>query len=74
MTQLPEPSALTSVMAFHELFDAYIGGKPHLPSPQIAQLRVNLLQEELDELKQAIADGNIVEIADALTDLQYVLS
>ena len=33
-----------------------------------------MLQEELNELKDAIADNNIVEIADALCDLQYVLS
>jgi predicted HAD superfamily Cof-like phosphohydrolase len=37
-------------------------------------LRVNLLQEELNELKQAIEDNDIIEIADALCDLQYVLS
>ena len=37
-------------------------------------MRVSLLQEELNELKQAIEDNNLVEIADALADLQYVLS
>ena len=37
-------------------------------------MRVNLLQEELDELKEAIADGDITGVADALSDIQYVLS
>jgi len=37
-------------------------------------LRVSLLSEELDELKEAIAANDLVEIADALCDLQYVLS
>ncbi|MBY0245455.1 MAG: nucleoside triphosphate pyrophosphohydrolase family protein, partial [Sphingobacteriaceae bacterium] len=37
-------------------------------------LRVELLAEELKELRQAIQDNDIVEVADALCDLQYVLS
>ncbi len=69
-----EPQALNDVKKFHELFDAYIGKGPHIPPADICALRVNLLQEELDELKQAIQDKDIVEIADALVDLQYVLS
>ncbi len=47
---------------------------PALPAPDRCQLRINLLQEELDELKEAIADNDMLEIADALSDLQYVLS
>jgi len=69
-----EPEALNDVKKFHELFNAYIGNTPHIPPTDVCELRVNLLQEELDELKQAIEDKNIVEIADALVDLQYVLS
>ena len=38
------------------------------------RLRVNLLREELKELEAAIADNDLVEVADALADLQYVLS
>ena len=39
-----------------------------------SELRVALLQEELDELKEAIAKNDLIEVADALADLQYVLS
>ena len=69
-----EPSALTSVAAFHDLFDLPVVTKPAIPAESRSQLRVALLQEELDELKQAIKENDIVEIADALADLQYVLS
>ena len=37
------------------------------------KLRLNLLQEEVDELKEALANGDTVEALDALTDIQYVL-
>ncbi|PIE50690.1 MAG: hypothetical protein CSA38_01605 [Flavobacteriales bacterium] len=66
--------ALNQVAEFHTTFNAPILEKPQIPSKERCELRVNLLQEELDELKQAIEDEDIVEIADALCDLQYVLS
>ena len=69
-----EPQSLTWVSAFHALFDAYTWSNPHFPSDEVMKLRVDLLEEELEELKQAIADRDLVEIADALTDLQYILS
>lgn len=69
-----EPSALTSVAAFHDLFDLPVVAKPAIPSESRCQLRLSLLQEELNEMKQAIEDKDIVAIADALADLQYVLS
>lgn len=69
-----EPQALTSVAQFHELFSAPVLEKPQIPSAERCTLRVSLLQEELNELQQAIDDGDMVEIADALGDLQYVLS
>ena len=65
---------LNQVAEFHQTFDAPILNKPQIPSEQRCELRVNLLQEELNELKQAIEDNDIIEIADALCDLQYVLS
>lgn len=71
---MDEPKALNSVAAFHRTFNLPVLDEPAIPSPERCSLRVNLLQEELDELKQAIEDGNLVEIADALSDLQYVLS
>ncbi len=69
-----EPAWLQWVKEFHELFDAYVGKTPHIPPQEVQALRVSLLQEELNELKEAFAQGDIVEMVDALTDLQYVLS
>ena len=66
--------SLNQVAEFHKTFNAPILETPQIPSKERCDLRVMLLQEELDELKQAIADNDITEIADALCDLQYVLS
>ncbi|MEZ4917055.1 MAG: nucleoside triphosphate pyrophosphohydrolase family protein [Chitinophagales bacterium] len=74
MKKYKEPQALNSVAAFHHTFDAPVLDKPTIPSKDRCELRVNLLQEELNELKQAIKDNDIIEIADALADIQYVLS
>ena len=65
---------LKSVTEFHETFGAPVLDKPQIPSKDRCELRVSLLQEELNELKEAIENNNIVEIADAFSDLQYVLS
>lgn len=69
-----EPKALNDVAKFHNAFNLPILEEPTIPAADRCELRVNLLQEELDELKDAIKDGDLVEIADALSDLQYVLS
>ena len=66
--------SLNQVAEFHKTFNAPILNTPTIPSKERCELRVSLLQEELNELKQAIEDNDIVEIADALCDLQYVLS
>lgn len=66
--------SLNQVEEFHQTFRVPVLEKPEIPSEKRCELRVSLLQEELNELKQAIEDKNIVEIADALADLQYVLS
>jgi predicted HAD superfamily Cof-like phosphohydrolase len=66
--------SLNQVAEFHKTFNAPILDKPQIPSKERCELRINLLQEELNEMKQAIEAGDIVEIADALCDLQYVLS
>ena len=65
---------IRSVAEFHETFKAPILETPQIPSKERCDLRVSLLQEELNELKEAIAEGNLTEIADALADIQYVLS
>ena len=66
--------SLNQVAEFHRTFNAPILESPQIPSKERCELRISLLQEELNELKEAIADNDIVEIADALCDLQYVLS
>ena len=67
-------NSLNQVADFHRTFNAPILNTPQIPSEQRCELRVNLLQEELNELSQAIKDKDLVEIADALCDIQYVLS
>ncbi|MFN8436954.1 MAG: nucleoside triphosphate pyrophosphohydrolase family protein [Cytophagales bacterium] len=66
--------SLNQVAEFHKTFKHPILETPTIPSEQRSQLRVALLAEELKELEQGIANKDIVEIADALCDLQYVLS
>jgi predicted HAD superfamily Cof-like phosphohydrolase len=65
---------IEKVSEFHKTFEAPILDNPEIPSEDRCKLRISLLQEELDELKQAIEDKDIVEVADALSDIQYVLS
>ena len=69
-----EPSPLNSVAKFHETFDHPIVLSPKIPQESRAALRISLLEEELQELKEGVNNKSIVEIADALCDLQYVLS
>ena len=69
-----DPNALSSVAAFHRLFRAPILVSPVIPSADRCQLRVSLLEEEVQELADAIKDNDLVEVADALADIQYVLS
>ena len=57
---------------FMEVFGQETVADPTFPSEEVALLRVELIEEELEELKDAIADGDMVEIADALTDILYV--
>lgn len=71
---IKETNSLNQVAEFHTTFKHPILSTPTIPSPERCKLRVELLAEELKELQQAIEDKDIVEIADALCDLQYVLS
>lgn len=64
---------LDQVAAFHQAFKVPILDAPAIPAAGRCQLRVQLFEEELEELKAAIADNDLVEVADALCDLQYVL-
>lgn len=72
--EFPEPTALTSVAKFHDVFNLPVLSAPAVPSKERCNLRYALLAEELQELKEAMEAGDIVEAADALADLQYVLS
>jgi len=57
---------------FMETFGQEVKSKSSLSSEKINSLRVSLIEEELEELKQAIKEKNLLEVADALTDLLYV--
>lgn len=74
MNKFPEPSPLNDVAAFHDMYDLPILVEPVIPDEKRCALRVNLIEEELQELKDAIATNDLVEVADALCDIQYVLS
>ena len=57
---------------FMETFGQEVKSKSSLSSDKINILRISLIEEELDELKQAINQKNLLEVADALTDILYV--
>ncbi len=71
---MTDPKTLTSVAEFHKTFQHPILESPQIPAETRCKLRVSLIAEELKELEEAIQDKDIVEIADALCDIQYVLS
>lgn len=61
------------VKEFHETYGAYISEESKLPDPSIRELRKSLLQEEFDEYMKAEEDNDLVEIADALGDMMYII-
>ena len=69
-----EASSLNQVAEFHKTFKHPIQHTPAIPSKQRCDLRVSLLLEEMKELQEAIRDNNLIEVADALCDIQYVLA
>lgn len=69
-----EAQALNSVAQFHQTFNHPILDTPQIPPKNRAELRLNLLKEELRELEEAIANNDLAEAADAFCDLQYVLA
>ena len=60
------------VKIFMKTFGQEVKAKSSFSSDKINKLRVNLINEELEELKIAIDSKNLVEVADALTDILYV--
>ena len=57
---------------FMSTFGQEVKKKSELSSEKINYLRLSLIQEELDELTKAIKENDILEVADALTDILYV--
>ena len=60
------------VKTFMQTFGPEVKSKPSFSTEKINDLRYNLIKEELDELKQAMEDKDLLEVADALTDILYV--
>ena len=65
-------SNFNSVKKFMLTFGQEIKNKAAFPNEKIVKLRYDLILEELNELKEAIKDKNLKEVADALTDILYV--
>ena len=60
------------VKIFMKTFGQEVKEKSSFSSDKINKLRINLIKEELEELKIAIDSKNLIEVADALTDILYV--
>ncbi len=71
---MKSPDSLNQVAEFHKTFRHPVEKEPTIPPKKRCELRVSLIREELEELEAAINNHDIVEIADALCDIQYVLS
>lgn len=66
-------TTLDQVQEFHETYGLPVENVQTCGNDQTKALRINLLQEELDELKEALDNDDLIETLDALIDLQYVL-
>ncbi|MGB0384087.1 MAG: hypothetical protein ACPGWR_04605 [Ardenticatenaceae bacterium] len=65
---------LAKLREFHETFECYLEDEPTVQIPrEVFEVRVKLFEEELAEYGEAYQDGDLVEVADALTDMLYVL-
>jgi predicted HAD superfamily Cof-like phosphohydrolase len=60
------------VGTFMKTFGQEVKSKPSFSTDKINKLRLDLIKEELDELKEAMDNKNLLEVADALTDILYV--
>ncbi len=60
------------VRLFMKTFGQEVKANPSLSTNKINDLRISLINEELDEFREAIKNDNIKEVADALTDILYV--
>ena len=60
------------VKIFMQTFGQEVKTKPSFSTEKINDLRYNLIKEELEEFKQALKNNDLLEVADALTDILYV--
>lgn len=60
---------LTALLEFNQAFEIPKLDAPGLGPEDLAELRVKLLREEVEEYAQALADGDLVEVLDALADI-----
>ena len=65
-------SNFDDVKIFMKTYGQEIKEKPEFPKEKVIDLRISLIKEELDEFQEALKEKNLVEVADALTDLLYV--
>lgn len=70
---MTKKSTIDQVQEFHETYGLSVLKTPDISDEKTNALRINLLAEELDELKEALEQGDLIETLDALIDLQYVL-
>ena len=63
---------LAIVREWHQAFDVPVEDAPTIPKHR-AQMRLDILEEEVTELRVAVEAGDLVEALDALCDIQYVL-
>lgn len=70
---MTKTSNFEKVGDFMEAFGQRVEMEPTWPDFNTRELRLELIQEELEELSDAVADRDMIQIADALTDLLYVV-
>jgi len=65
-------SNFLKVKKFMDTYGQEVKSKAEFPNKNIVKLRLNLIKEELEELQEAIKQEDLLEVADALTDILYV--
>ena len=65
-------SNFNKVGTFMKTFGQEVKTKPSVSSDKINKLRIDLIKEELEELQEAMKNNDLLEVADALTDILYV--
>ena len=65
-------SNFLKVKKFLDTYGQEVKSKAEFPNEKVVSLRFNLIKEELEELKVAIKQNDLLEVADALTDILYV--